>query len=77
MKRSLIWILAACVAMAVFAVGRALDLPDIVVLLLAFAGAVVGTAGATWLVLRLLGGPEGSQSPPAAPRARGNGRKAR
>jgi hypothetical protein len=75
MKRYLIWIIAACVAMAVFALGRALDLPSVVVLVLAFAGAVAGTALATWLVQRLLG----AETPPAppAPPVRGSGRKAR
>ena len=75
MKRYLIWILAACVAMAFFALGRALDLPSVVVLVLAFGGAVVGTAMATWLVQRLLDGGEAPEPP--APPAPGSGRKAR
>ena len=75
MKRYLIWLLAACVAIAVFALARALDLPSVVVLVLAFGGAVAGTALATWLVQRLLDGGEAPQPP--APPARGSGRKAR
>ena len=74
MKRFVTWILAAVVAIGAFALGRALDLPSGVVLLLAFIGAIVGTAGATWLVQRLLG--EG-EAPPPAPPGRGSGKKAR
>jgi hypothetical protein len=74
MKRYLIWGLSALVAIAAFALGRALDLPSGIVLLLAFIGAMVGTAGSTWLVQRFFDAPE--ESPPAPPASKG-GRKAR
>ena len=75
MKRILIWVLAAVVAIGAFALGRAIGLPSGIVLLITFVGAVIGTAGATVLVQRLLGGQE--EPEPPAPRARGSGRKAR
>jgi hypothetical protein len=74
MRRYLVWGLASVVAIAAFAVGRALDLSPAIVLLLAFIGAILGTVGATWLVQRLLDEPE---PPPAPPPGRGSGRKAR
>lgn len=76
--RYLIWLLAAVVAIAAFALGRALDLPSGIVLLITFIGAMIGTAGATWLVQRLLGDRLAKQQPPRpAPRSRGSGRRAR
>ena len=84
MNRYLIWLLAAVVAIGAFAIGRLLSLPQGVVLLVTFIGAMVGTAIATWLVQHLLEGgvaPEPKQStkkrPPTSPRSRGSGRKAR
>ena len=75
MKRYLVWGLSALVAIGAFALGRVLGLPSGIVLLLAFIGAVVGTAGATWLVQRLLAEP--GETPPPAPPAPGSGKKAR
>jgi len=74
MKRYLVWGLSALVAIGAFALARALDLPSGIVLVVAFIGAIAGTAGATWLVQRLLGEAE---APPPAPPGRGSGKKAR
>ena len=75
MKRYLIWLISAAVAIGAFALGRALGLPSGIVLLIAFIGAVVGTVLATLLVQRLLGAAAAPEPP--APPARGSGRKAR
>jgi uncharacterized membrane protein SpoIIM required for sporulation len=52
MQRYAVWILSAVVALIAFAGGRAAGLSEVLVLVLAAAGAIVGSVAGTLLMQR-------------------------
>ncbi len=73
MKRYLGWLISAAFALAVYALLSALDVSQIIVLILTFAGALVGAVVGSYIMQ----GPRGrdGETPPSP--GRGSGRKAR
>jgi cytochrome b561 len=67
------WTIAAAVAIVFYALASLAGLPQIVVLVIAFIGAVLGSLLALRITARLYG-PEPEPAPPP-PRGRGSGRR--
>ena len=74
MKRYLGWLISAAFALAVYALLNALGVPQILVLIFTFAGALIGAAVGSRIMQRPQG--QAGETPPSPP-GRGSGRKAR
>jgi hypothetical protein len=68
------WLVAAAVEVVFFGIGRLLDLPGWLILVLMGVGAIAGTILATTLSGRLFG-PEAAEPPRQPRRGRGSGRR--
>ena len=73
MKRYLSWLISAAFALAVYGGLNALGIPQIIVLIFTFAGALVGAVAGSFIMQRPQGGDEETPQSPG----RGSGRKAR
>jgi len=74
MKRYLNWLISAAFALGVYALLNVLGVPQIIVLILTFAGAMIGAGVGSYIMQRPQA--QAGETPPSPP-DRGSGRKAR
>ena len=72
MRRYLVWLVSAAFALAVFGLCRLAGLPELLVLLLTFIGALAGAVAGTTFTQGRFGA--GQEEPPQRPPRRGSGR---